>query len=240
MISEKKTTQREGREEDRKNRLLVIREAIKWSSRYRSLYSALVKAEKDFEKNPSEKNGGLVTDLSVKILREFHITTLINPDKQTPPAEDELYCLEREFFRQALSFNHSVYTHACDCPDRYIELPIVIDMKKSATAIRNEFDDLIKNIKAKRRKNRFDGLDIIDGKKRNQIYDLKDFECYDFVNDFRKKHGEISLKKIAKALLEKPNLAPHLKLSGSRPADVLENTYNRAKWCIEGGFRTFM
>ena len=239
-MPEEKLTQKEEREEDRKNRLLVIQEAIKRSPRYRFLYSAIVKAEKDFEKNPSEKNGALVTDLSVKILREFHITTLINPDKKTPPTEDELYYLEREFLRDALSFNHSVYAHACDCPDRRIEFRIAIDMKKSATAICNELDDLIKNIKARRRKNGFDGLDIIDGKKRNQIYHLKDFEWYDFVNDFRKKHGEISLKKIAEALLENPNLAPHLKLSGSRPLDVLENTYNRAKWCVEGGFRTFM
>lgn len=244
------------KEEATSNKARVIWEAIRRTPEYQSLHAAYIKAKKAFKRNPSEKNRQKVVDISINILKDFRISTITDPKKEV--TEKDMYFLEREFFGQILRFDHSMYLHTCNCPDRQIEFRFFADMNKSASAIASEFNDLIKNIKRARLEKGFDEIPkmVIGGKERPHDYDPMDFDFYDFVNQFRKKNKRAAFYNIAKALFENPDLAPKLTLSGKnaivkkegysisvfydRLGKAVENAYNRAKWCVNGGYRTLM
>ncbi len=220
-------TDKEDRKDDAVNKVFVIWEAIRRNPRYIKLHALLLK---------NKNNAAGSWKYQIQISREFGVNIPIDPSEKASKIGFPL--LKMYFHKGAFAgVPLKVLKHMNTSKDRYIDFHLTADMTKSCDQLCSEFKVLMTSVKKSRKKLGLDKQPEIGSKKRLHIYDVKDYEIYDRVNELRKKNKSTTFHQIAKSLLAG-------KAASSYAVDIaaksLENTYGRASWTINGGYRVLM
>lgn len=245
-------SKREKKKQTALNKLYYIWDGIRRNKKYVNLYAA-------YSNKRNDSKGWY--EAMREILREFNIADPINPLLR--PSEIPLHRLKMYFDRNVFEpIPMKIFRHINTSQKRHINLHLTADMTRSVEDICGEFKTFIASVKRNRKKQ---GLDkapeiFIDGKKEFYTYNPLDFEWYDFINDFHKKGARLSFYNVAKAVSENPSIVPlpeKMKVTGKEDflnrdrgdtihdfydmkGKEIRSIYNRAKRCIEGGYRVLM
>jgi hypothetical protein len=219
------------RQETELRKFRLVWEAIRRREDYKQLYKNFCKT--------NIKNYDLYTYYISKCYNEFGVSHPIAPHIVSKKISN--HKLKKTFRGHAVFINWDDFVRIYMAGRDFLKYNLQVDIKKPLAQIIQEFREFIQNLQKYKKKTIKRRTLKKRPRERQRIHDycLEDFDIYDKVVKSRVDR-KISFIVIARKRLQDRGDADISSYDADLEAKKLKSAYERAKWLIEGGYRTLV